>query len=126
MRDDPEHKKQRALEFARRLRNRRVEMGMSQSDLAARINDYLPGRSFARASVSRYESGENIPVPRTMQAIAKVLNCEPNDLVPRFTASPRSPLSMEADQEGNVKLSIDTVVPLEVAMKIMALLPKRS
>lgn len=127
MMDEPDDKKRRALEFARRLINRRSDLGLSQSNLALRASDHLPdSRSFSRASISRYESGENVPGPSTLAALAKVLQCEPADLVPsrRALASPRAPLALEQDPAGNVKLSIDQVVPFDVAMKIIALLPK--
>lgn len=129
MNDDVDWKKQRALEFAKRLMNRRADLGLSQSDLASRAAVYLPDkRSFSRASISRYEAGENLPGPSTLTAIAKALNSEPDDLLPRrrIVATPRAPLTLEADDSGHVKLSIDTKVPFETAMKIMALLPAKT
>lgn len=125
--DEPDFKKQRAQDFATRLVKRRVQKNFNQAELAARASAYLPAnRSFSRGSISRYESGLNIPGPSTLTALAKALECEPSDLVPRgVLASPRTPLSLEADKDGNYKLSIDTVVPLSVAMQIIALLPKK-
>lgn len=129
MNEEPDWKKQRALDFAKRLINRRSDLGMSQSDLASRAGDYLPEkRSFSRASISRYEAGENIPGPSTLSALAKALNTEPDELLPRrrIAAAPRAPLSLEVDEDGMVKLSVDTKVSFDVARQIMALLPNKT
>lgn len=128
MNEEPDWKKQRALDFAKRLMNRRSDLGMSQSDLAARAGDYLPEkRSFSRASISRYEAGENIPGPSTLTALAKALNSEPEDLLPRrrIAASPRSPMLLEQDTDGLIKISIDTKVKPEAAQKIFAILHEK-
>lgn len=119
-----DRQRQRALTFARNLINRRAEKGFSQSDLAARASYFLPEkRSFSRASVSRYESGENIPGPATLAALAKALECEPGELLParREAASPRSPMGFEMEKDGMVKLSLDMKVPLDLAMHILDL-----
>lgn len=127
MNEEPDWKKTRALEFAKRLTNRRSDLGMSQSDLAARAGDYLPDkRSFSRASISRYEAGENIPGPSTLSALSKALNIEPDELLPRrrIAAAPRAPMSMEEGEDGLIKISIDTRVSPADAGKIFAILHK--
>lgn len=125
--DGPDEKKRRTLDFAKRLINTRSDRGMSQIDLANRASGYLPPtRSFSRASISRYEAGENLPGSATLAALAKALSVEPDDLLPRrIAATPRSPMLMEEDASGLIKISIDTRVEPETAMKIFALLQRR-
>jgi transcriptional regulator with XRE-family HTH domain len=128
MDDELNSRKRRALEFSKRLLALRVDKGYNQSELAIRASAYLPDRrSFSRASISRYEMGENIPGPNTLAALAQALGVEPAELLPRtIGAGQRAPVFLEADSEGHARLSLDIRLPYDLALKIMAMLPSRS
>jgi transcriptional regulator with XRE-family HTH domain len=63
--------------FPQRLRQRREEMGWSQDDLAAEINENrMPGSPpKSRLVISRYECGTASPSAATMVELARALGC---------------------------------------------------
>ncbi len=73
--------------------------------------------------MSRYEAGENIPRGDILLALARALDVEPQHLLPPAPANPVSVgpnvLSLE---DGTARLTIDRVMPMETALKIMRLL----
>jgi transcriptional regulator with XRE-family HTH domain len=69
--------------FASFLRARRVELGLTQQDLAARVN-------VSRAAVGEWERGMNYPSPRLVPLLATVLQTNAKRIVsflPAATAS---------------------------------------
>ena len=52
---------------ARRIRERRISLRMSQEELAERIQT-------VQATISRYERGENDPSADVVAALARILN----------------------------------------------------
>ena len=63
------------MDVGKRIRQRRVEIGMTVDELANKI-----GKN--RATIYRYENGdiENLPLP-VLEPIAKALGIEPSDLL---------------------------------------------
>jgi len=54
---------------------RRLELGLSQADVAAAAGIY-------REHLSRLELGKRQPRPQTAEALARALQCDPADLFP--------------------------------------------
>ena len=61
------------MSFGKRLRERRIEMGMSQGDLARRLG-------VSAAAVSNYESGQNAVREDVLLRLFRVLDTDPNYL----------------------------------------------
>lgn len=57
----------------------RVRQGLTQHDLSAKAAE--AGRRIERATISRYETGEATPSAANFDAILRVLDCEPDDLL---------------------------------------------
>ena len=53
--------------YGSKIRKRREELGLTQSDLGARLN-------ISKQAVHQYESGHRVPRMGTMENIAKKLN----------------------------------------------------
>jgi len=62
---------------------RRVRAKLTQTDLAERVG-------ILQSSVSKYESGRQVPRWPLMERIAEALGCEPADLVKRSRRRPRA------------------------------------
>lgn len=58
-----------ALRFGQRLRQRRLEMGLKQPQLAALIAPYVPARAVDKQRVSDWERGVNLPEDDYKEAI---------------------------------------------------------
>ncbi len=125
--------------FPARLTYYRQRAGLTQAELARRARDLLPdGNSFNRASISRYEKGDNVPRRDALEALAKVLSVTVEELAPgnnlprtvarHLTMDPAfgtaSPAMMLLEAEsGMARLTVNNVqVPFSVAMQIMELL----
>jgi transcriptional regulator with XRE-family HTH domain len=117
--------------FASRLMYQRQQMGMTQAELARRAKSFLgTGRGLDRASISRYESGSNVPRPEALSALAQVLDVPIDDLMPR-----QVPLSekMPARASGDAKVELvikddpemaritlnDVLLPYEAVLEIL-------
>lgn len=119
--------------FAARLTYHRQRAGLTQAELARRARDLLAnGSSFNRASISRYEKGDNVPRRDALEALAKVLGVTVEELAPghlsRSVARHMDPafgpatMLLEA-QNGMARLTVNNVqVPFSVALQIMELL----
>lgn len=130
---DPAMRTATLAEFSKRLQAAMLEKGWSQSDLARNAALHMWDKSFGRDSVSRYKLGKHAPTPLHLMALAKALGKKPEDLLPGYTpdmaippqydfAKDARPFSMEAREEGDVWLRINTNVPMETAMKILQLI----
>lgn len=120
-------------EFARRLQAAMVRKGWNQSELARRANEHLPkpakgqkrGKSLGRDSISHYMRGRMVPLPAYLEALAKALNVEPDELLPAngFAVNPvGSPFAVRGLADGRVSLHVNRTVRSETAAKIMAIL----
>lgn len=59
------------------IRIRRIEMGMTQKDLAKKC------KWKSDTMVAHYEAGRTVPLVRNLIKIAKVLKCKFQDLLPQ-------------------------------------------
>lgn len=111
------------------------ERGWSQSDLVRHSG-------LKRAAVSVYCRGAALPSKVSMEKLSKALKCKPSDLLsdsvvladikpregkPRIktdrqTERTDTPTGLAVQPDGSIHLTIDKVVTLERAMKILALL----
>lgn len=62
------------------LAERRQELGLTQAQIAEALG-------IDQAAVSRWESGMYLPKGRNLIALAKLLNCSPEKLLPAEPAS---------------------------------------
>lgn len=67
------------LRVALNIRNRRKEIGLTQTELAARITATL-GRAWAQPQISDLERGKYSPTLSTLTAISEVLEIAPQKL----------------------------------------------
>lgn len=116
------------IEFARRLQAKMIEKGLRQIDLARRAEELLPdGNRFGRDSVSLYVRGKHMPGPTYLKAMADVLGCDSEDLLPTRgipTAQEMSApsLDMKQTEDGNIWLRINQAVPFATAVEILKVL----
>jgi transcriptional regulator with XRE-family HTH domain len=70
-------------EIGRRIRDSRLEAGLTQEQLAARVK-------ISRGSVANIELGDQAPPPYRLAKIAEALSSEPGDFMPslRDSSSP--------------------------------------
>jgi hypothetical protein len=118
-------------EFARRLQAGFVDMGLNASEFARRVEAEVkktdPEGRFGRDLVSNYIRGRSLPGPVYLQAMAKTLRMEPNDLLPArgvgaAAAVAIPPMEMRELDDGNVFLRVNQVTDYMTAMRIMQLL----
>lgn len=116
-------------EFARRLQKAMIEKGWNQVELARAAQKHLPSERIERDTISNYIRAVAKPTPARLEAVAKALGCQPQDLYPPSIVPPafkdpeRKPaLEMKDIGNGNVWLDIRQAVPFDLAIKIMALL----
>jgi transcriptional regulator with XRE-family HTH domain len=104
-------------EFARRLMERLADADMNQSDLARRVK-------ISKDAVSTYARGRSIPSPDTLLKISKVLDIDPQELLPkRFdTATLQAPFQLTMLDDGRVSMSVQATMSFETASKVMELL----
>lgn len=127
--------KQIKAEFARRLEAFRVRRGWNQSELARRATDQLPKpapgqkrhHKIGRDLISHYSRGLMLPGNVVLEALAKALGVEKNQLmppmmVPHVAVGEAPPFAMKALADGRAELNVNRVVRMETAMKIMAML----
>lgn len=121
--------------FSERLKQARLDRGLSQSDLARDIwgemadtRGYMVARN--RDRISAWESGRAVPEEKHLQALADVLGIDRAVLAPDLVAEgmDRRPaaISMTMLDGGfsRVHLQINTLASLEVASQVVALLSK--
>src|SRR5690349_15157362 len=85
-------------EFAKRVYDLMMRKGWHQSELARRSG-------LNRDSISTYVNGTSLPTPVKLQALAKALEVEPNDLLPNYTES-----AIEADNP-SFEMKVSTSAP---------------
>jgi transcriptional regulator with XRE-family HTH domain len=121
-------------EFARRLQDAMVHKGWTQSDLARFASRHVPkpspgqklgNRGIGRALISRYISGEMLPNPVYLEALARALDVEPGDLIPAVVPGVRNdpaPFELRALPDGRVFIRVAQPVSQKIARKILDLL----
>lgn len=108
-------------EFAKRLYQKMLEKGWTQSQLAryAGIN---------RDAVSTYIRARSLPSPISLTKMAKVLSCAPEDLLPSYyetaheEASARLEIKEVEAERGYMRLRCDMKLPKDLAVKVFMLL----
>jgi transcriptional regulator with XRE-family HTH domain len=123
--------------FARRLHEEMNKRGWSNSDLARAVwgetkdkRGYTVARN--RDRVGQYVSGKSFPDPKNLSKIAVALNVDPNDLAPDAMGAaidkekPAIQMTAVAGHYDKVHLTINTVVPLLVATKVIDLLAEQT
>lgn len=82
------------------LRARRTELGLTQPQVADRVEDYLrehdkreDGKPFDAQNISRWERGKNLATTDNLEAVAHALETTPGELLARVHASekPKTP-----------------------------------
>jgi transcriptional regulator with XRE-family HTH domain len=110
-------------EFARRLQAALVNLGWNQSELARRMAPHLPRNSIARDNISKYIRGKVLPSPHVLEAMCKVLDKKPSELLPSRAAPSvrpdRSPLHITDLGGGQAWLEINQAVPWPIALDII-------
>lgn len=119
---DTDEDRRRKNEFARRLVQYRVAKTWSQSDLWRRVADRLPeGHKFHRTSISRYESGANLPAPQVLQVIAETLGVSPDQLLPSTDVGRTDIATFNEVGSNMVRVTIDKIVPYDVGIELLRL-----
>lgn len=114
----------RRAEFARRLKQERIERGLNQSELARRTGKIL-GHDFGRHNISSYESCRAVPGSQNLHAMAKALSVEPTVLMPWLEAerSPADqPMVTRSTRPGHTWLRIDQEVTVAQMVEIARIL----
>lgn len=120
MKDDEQRR--RALQFAKNLVAKRIERNWTQGDLVRATSKLLEGdNTLNRSSFSRYESGDNLPRRNVLEAIAKALKCDPDDLLPTQVHTNTFGPNLVTEDEGMARVSLDLRLPLAIALQIVAL-----
>jgi transcriptional regulator with XRE-family HTH domain len=120
-------------EFSRRLTDLMARKGLSQSDLARAIWGGVEdnrGRNTARNRdrISHYVRGSQMPEPKTLLAISRVLGVEMADLNPALDRTPNGRqdeqpiLTMVGGRPDLALLSVNRVVPMKVALEVLGTL----
>jgi len=104
------------------------DKGMSQSAMAAACWGEQAGKEGAAgpAAIDFYCSGKTLPDGSTLTKLANVLGVPENELLPQMTGNfgsdhPDVRLTIVAGQPDRVHISWDTVVPLKIAIQMIAL-----
>lgn len=94
--------------FGNLLRRMMTDKGLTGADLARRANKYIAsGKGMDRSAVSWYVNGRSVPTPTTLNAIAKVLDVDPQMLLPRDHAQrPGEAAGPPAMKERDVRMSL--------------------
>ena len=121
-----------ARQFARRLNDLIVEAGMNQSQLAALVFGTTEDtRGFTvskgRDRISNYLRGRDIPRAQNLKKIADVFRLSVQDLAPELaslatTRDPEVMMHMVAGRPDQVRLTVNTLVPLSLAAQVIALI----
>jgi transcriptional regulator with XRE-family HTH domain len=114
------------IEFARRLQNKMTERGLNQSELARRASGYIKDGKLGRDSISGYIAGKSLPGPVTLNAVCKVLGCEPEDILPArgipSAADRMPPVDVRDLGDNSAWLRVNQTVPWTVAIQVLKLL----
>jgi transcriptional regulator with XRE-family HTH domain len=111
------------MDFAKRLQDALNDKGWTQSELARRMAPLLKESRIGRDNISKYVRGKVLPLPRALEAMAKVLGVESKDLLPTRATSTvseeLSPLDVRDIGGGRVWLQVNQAVDWEVALDVM-------
>lgn len=119
--------------FSALLRQLMRDKGITGADLARRANKHLTsGKGMDRSMISWYVNARSIPSPTSLSAIAKVLEVDPQLMLPRdHSQKPNEagPVGAAGGQDvrmslgaGNtMHLMINTHLPAETGWKIIEL-----
>lgn len=121
--------------FGRQLRKLMTEKGLTGAELARRATDKLkaPGKKIGRDNISWYLCGRSMPTPLYLNAIAAVLDVNPQFLVPRDHAqAPGEPppadvvagndIRMNLQPNGEMHLMLNIHVPRALGWKILQMI----
>lgn len=122
--------------FGGLLRTLMRDKGITGADLARRASKHLDsGKGMDRSMISWYVNGRSVPAPTTLAAIAKVLEVDPQFMLPRDhsqkpneAAGPASAhfneqdVRMSLEPGGTMHLMINKRLPTEVGWKIIELI----
>lgn len=123
-----------AADFARRLHKALSARGMTQSELAAEVwgrrkawvgeKEAMVARNRDRISV--YLAGKGVPREAHLVRIAEVLRVDPADLMPDHQEGPKlpPPASLVMLPRHQARLTVNTIVPVDVALRITQLIEK--
>src|SRR5262245_17503445 len=114
------------MEFARRLQAALNERGWTQSELARRTAPLLKHSRLGRDNISKYVRGKVLPLPPALEAMAKVLEMKPSELLPARATPPAGaeypPMSVKDIGEGRVWLQINRSVTWQKGLEILRIL----
>jgi len=114
------------MEFARRLQAALSERGWTQAELARRTAPLLKHSRLGRDNISKYVRGKVLPLPPSLEAMAKVLEMKPSELLPARAAPAAGaeypPLSAQDVGEGRVWLSVNRTVTWRTGLEILRIL----
>ena len=116
LKDAPVHLSKQ--EFGRRLHEKLLALNMRPAELARRAN-------LSRNNISAYINGRSYPSRTSLQAVAKALSCDPDDLLPNFMESairgeqmPGFQIKSSVADPGTAWLTINRQVSIAAAMAI--------
>lgn len=119
-------------EFARKLHAAMTKKGFSQSDLARAVwGTVTDKRGYEvaknRDQVSQYLHGKSLPGPENLQKLANALGVATEDLAPPNPGPldkgrPAVSMTAIAGSPDRVRLTVDMVVSLKVAVAAMGIL----
>jgi len=121
---DVSARKNRNLEFGKRVYKGIVELGITQSELSRRSG-------LGRDSISQYVRGRSVPTPVNLGKLAKCLNTTPEELFPDYehTAYETEQLSQELravpGDPDNMWVKVNMKLPVEKAMQIFNLINEK-
>ena len=98
-----------STKYGENIKKRRLELGMSQVDLAEKIGE-------TKQTIWKYESGRvtNIPLPK-VSAIAKALNCSIEDITGWETKNPVTESDGQDPRYSNLRKKYDQLSDQNVA-----------
>jgi transcriptional regulator with XRE-family HTH domain len=119
--------------FKDKLRELRIDKGLSQSDLAKALwGTTTDGRGYDvarnRSRISSYEKGDSVPDKHNLRKLSQVLGVTDDELAPDLAqrvldqAEAAIQMKMIAGRPDQVRLTLDTLCSLATATKIISLL----
>lgn len=107
-------------EFAKRLYNKIMDKGWTQSEFARNCD-------LARDAISTYVRGRSIPSPQALEKMANVLGVRPEELLPNYfeaaqtKVEPSLEIKAVPNSEGYMWVKLNMRLPKKVAMEIFML-----
>jgi transcriptional regulator with XRE-family HTH domain len=111
------------------------DKGITGADLARRANKHITsGKGMDRSMISWYINGRSIPTPVSLTAICKVLEVDPQLMLPRdhsqkpgesagpVTSTSSQDIRMSLEANNTMHLMINRRLPADVGWKIMELI----